>query len=50
VPIELTGNHTNLPEANRYVGPSGEIMIKVTSNRSDWTEITASNISVLVEP
>lgn len=48
--IPVNSGHTNLPAADRYVGPDGEIMLKIASNRSDWTEITASNISVLVEP
>lgn len=48
--IPLSGNSTNIPEPERYVGPDGEIRFKITSNRSDWTEITTSRISVAVEP
>jgi hypothetical protein len=50
VHIPLSGNSTNIPEPDRYMGPDGEIRLKITSNRSDWTEITASRISVVVEP
>jgi hypothetical protein len=50
VHIPLSGNSTNIPEPERYVGPDGEISFKITSNRSDWTEITTSRISVAVEP
>jgi hypothetical protein len=48
--IPLSGNSTNIPDPGRYIGPDGEIRFKITSNRSDWTEITASRISVVVEP
>jgi hypothetical protein len=50
VPILLTGNSTNIPKPERYIGPDGEIRLKILSNRSDWTEITASRITVMVEP
>lgn len=50
VHVPLTGSYTTIPEAGRYVGPDGEIRIKIVSKRSDWTEISASNISVVVEP
>ncbi len=50
VTIPLNGNHTSIPDANRYVGPDGEIRIKIVSRRSDWTEISASNLTVVVEP
>ena len=42
--------NTNIPEPERYVGPNGEIRIKVDVNRSDWTEIRASYIQLVVEP
>lgn len=42
--------NTNIPDPQRYVGPNGEIRIKVTVNRSDWTEIRASYIQMVVEP
>jgi len=48
--LQLTGGKTNIPEASRYVGPDGEVKIKVISNRSDWTEITASYITLVVQP
>jgi hypothetical protein len=41
---------TDIPDPQRYVGPNGEIRIRVTVNRSDWTEITASSIQLVVEP
>jgi hypothetical protein len=50
VQIPLTASHTDVPEANRFVGPDGEIKIKILSNRSDWTEVQASNVSLVVEP
>ena len=50
VPIQLTGGYTDIPDASRYVGPGNEIQIKVISNRSDWTEISASYINMVVEP
>jgi len=46
----VTGWQTNIPEADRYVGPDGEIRIKIVNNRSDWTEVTASYITLVVEP
>ena len=49
-PIELNGGHTDLPEANQYIGPDLEVQIKVISNRSDWTEINSSYITLVVEP
>ena len=42
--------NTDIPEPERYVGPNGEIRIKVDVNRSDWTEIRASYIQLVVEP
>jgi hypothetical protein len=50
VRIPLTGSYSRIPEPNRYVGPDGEIRIKVVSRRSDWTEINAAHISVTVGP
>jgi hypothetical protein len=50
VHIPLSGNSTNIPDPGRYMGPDGEISVKIVSNRSDWTEITASRISVVVNP
>ena len=41
---------TDIPEPERYVGPNGEIRIRVQVNRSDWTEISASSIQLVVEP
>jgi hypothetical protein len=49
-PIQLMGGHTTIPEPDRYVGPDNEIRIKVISNRSDWTEITASHVTLVVQP
>lgn len=49
-PIQLMGGHTTIPEPDRYVGPDNEIRIRVISNRSDWTEITASSITLVVQP
>jgi hypothetical protein len=49
-PISLDGRYTDLPDANRYMGPDHEVKIRVVSNRSDWTEITASYITLVVEP
>ena len=48
--IPVSGSSTSIPEPDRYVGPDGEIRIMIVSRRSDWTEITASNISVVMEP
>ncbi|HSB00827.1 MAG TPA: hypothetical protein VLE49_09260, partial [Anaerolineales bacterium] len=50
VRIPITGAHSNVPEAGRFVGPDGEIRIRVTSNQSNLIEITGSNISLVVEP
>jgi hypothetical protein len=50
VQISYGAYNTNIPEPERYVGPNGEIRIKVTINRSDWTEIRASYIQLVVEP
>jgi hypothetical protein len=50
VTIPLSGSSTDIPEPDRYIGPDGEIRLKIMSNRSDWTEITASRISVVVGP
>jgi hypothetical protein len=50
VQISSGAYNTNIPEPERYVGPNGEIRIKVTMNRSDWTEIKASYIQLVVEP
>jgi hypothetical protein len=50
VRIPLTGAHTNITEADRYIGPDGEIKIRITSNQSNNEELAASNISLVVEP
>jgi hypothetical protein len=50
VRIPLTGEHTSIQEANRYVGPGGEIKLKVDSNQSMVVDVTGSNISLVVEP
>jgi hypothetical protein len=49
-PIRLTSTYTDIPEANRFIGPDGELQIKVISNRSDWTEINGSQVTLVVEP
>ena len=50
VPSPLTGGYTDIPDAKQYLGPDNEVQIKVISNRSDWTEISASYINLVVEP
>ncbi|MBN2117982.1 MAG: hypothetical protein JW730_15500 [Anaerolineales bacterium] len=50
VRIPLAGEYTHIPDASRYVGPDGEIRIKIVSNQSNIAEVTASNISLVVEP
>jgi hypothetical protein len=50
VQIPVTSTHTNVPDPIRYVGPDGEIKIKVVSNSSSWTEVQGSNVSLVVEP
>jgi hypothetical protein len=49
-PIPLTSGYISIPEAKQYIGPDLEVRIKVISNRSDWTEISASYITLVVEP
>jgi hypothetical protein len=41
---------TRISEPDRYIGPDGEVRIKIVSNRSDRVEINGSNISLVVEP
>jgi hypothetical protein len=48
--IQLDGDFTDIPNVHRHLGPDNEVRIKVVSNRSDWTEISASYINLLVEP
>jgi hypothetical protein len=48
--ITFGSNYTNILNPERYVGPGGEVQIKVTINRSDYTEITASYIQMEVGP
>jgi len=50
VQISYGTYNTDIPEPERYVGPSGEVRIRVQVNRSDWTEIRASYIQLVVEP
>jgi hypothetical protein len=50
VQISEGAYNTNIPDPQRYIGPNGEIRIKVTVNRSDWTEIRASYLQMVVEP
>ncbi|MGB8984936.1 MAG: hypothetical protein WCC12_23935, partial [Anaerolineales bacterium] len=50
VRVAVTRSYTDIPEPHRYVGPDGEIKLKIVSNRSDWTEINGFNIAVVVEP
>jgi hypothetical protein len=50
VRIPLTGEHTNVPEASRYVGPDGEVKLRVVSNQGNMAQVTASNITLVVEP
>lgn len=50
VRIPLTGEHTNVVEPGRYVGPDGEVKIRVVSNQGDIGQVTASNITLVVEP
>lgn len=50
VRIPLTGEHTNIVEPGRYVGPDGEVKIRVVSNQGDMGQVTASNITLVVEP
>jgi hypothetical protein len=49
-PIQLNGSFTDIPDANAFVGPDDEVRIRVVSNRSDWTEISASYINLVVQP
>ena len=49
-PIQLNGSFTEIPDANAFVGPDDEVRIRVVSNRSDWTEISASYINLVVQP
>jgi hypothetical protein len=50
-PLQLSSmGYTDIPEAKRYLGPDDEIRIKVINNRSDYTEISASYITLVVEP
>jgi hypothetical protein len=50
--VQISDNtyNINVPEPDRFVGPNGEIRIRVTVNRSDWTEIRASYVQLVVEP
>jgi len=48
--IQLTGGQTTIQEPDDYVGPGNEVTIKIVSRRSDWTEITASSITLVVQP
>jgi hypothetical protein len=48
--ITSSTNYTNIQNPEQYVGPGGEVKIKVTINRSDYTEITASYIQMVVTP
>jgi hypothetical protein len=50
--VQISNNtyNINVTEPDRFVGPNGEIRIKVTVNRSDWTEIRASYVQLVVEP
>lgn len=48
--IQVSGRQTVIPEPERYVGPGNEVRIRIVSRRSDWTEITASYITLVVQP
>jgi hypothetical protein len=48
--IQVSGRQTVIPEPERYVGPGNEVRIQIVSRRSDWTEITASYITLVVQP
>jgi hypothetical protein len=50
IPLTSANVYTDIPEPNHYLGPDNEIRIKVISNRSDYTEISASYVTLVVEP
>lgn len=50
VQISYGTYYTNVPEPEPFVGPNGDVRIKVVVNRSDWTEIRGSHIQLVVEP
>jgi len=50
IPLTTIGSYTEIPEPNLYLGPDHEVRIKVISNRSDYTEINASYITLVGEP
>jgi hypothetical protein len=39
-----------IPDADQFVGPDGEVKIKVITNTSGYIEITASYITLVVQP
>ena len=50
VPVASSGRIVAIANPERYVGPGGEVRIKVVSTQSDWTEVRGSYITLVVEP
>jgi len=49
--VEIPGPYySSIENPERYIGPNGEMKLRIVVNRSDWTEITASYLQLVVEP
>ena len=47
----LNNNYTvNIEEPERFVGPDGEIGLKIVNTKNDWVEITGLEITLTVTP
>jgi hypothetical protein len=48
--ITLDPNNTDIPEAWKYVGMDGEILMKINSDPNDYVEITSVDFVLMVQP
>jgi hypothetical protein len=46
----LAWGNTDIPDASRYVGPGAEIRFKLNGDQTDWYEMNASHLTLVVEP
>jgi hypothetical protein len=48
--ITLDPYDTNIPEASKYVGMDGEILMKINADPNDYVEITSLDFILMVQP
>jgi len=48
--ISISYNDTAVPDASKYIGADGEIILKLNGNPNDYVEITSINFTLMVQP